>query len=73
MARISEQELLDFALSQVPETGEIDYRQLHQTIRQSDNPEAVSMLPELKRRGLITAKVAFTADGVKHTYSRKVV
>lgn len=68
--RMTEQELMDFALSQVPDTGEIPYRELHEKIRQSDNPEAVQMLPELKRRGLLKARVEVTPDGVQHAYTK---
>jgi len=66
----TEQELLDFALAQVPETGEIVYRDLWDKIRKSDYPEAASMLPELKKRGLVTAKVEHIGGVVKHTYQR---
>jgi hypothetical protein len=66
------QALYDHALSFVPETGEIAYDQLYAAVQGSSNPEAISMLPELKRRGAVTSHIE-VIDGVKsHTYSRKV-
>lgn len=70
--KLNEQQLLDFALSQVPLTGEIVYSELRDKIRASANPEAVAMLPELKRRGYVTGKVVANPDNtIRHTYARK--
>lgn len=64
------QALYDHALSFVPASGEIDYATLHANILASENPQAVNMLPELKKRGAVVARIE-VVDGVKtHTYRR---
>lgn len=68
--RLNTQELYDFALSFVPATGEISYRDLHAAIRASEHPEATAMLPELKKRKAVTARVSVENGVLSHTYSR---
>lgn len=71
-ARPDTQALYDHALSFVPTTGEIDYATLYANIQASEYPQAVSMLPELKRRGAVRSSLEVTNGVKKHTYSRRV-
>lgn len=68
--KLNLQQLMDFALEQVPVTGEINYADLHAKIRASAHPEATQALTELKKRGMLTAKLEATPTGIKHTYAR---
>lgn len=69
MARPSVQELTDLALSKVPPTGEIQYSELYEAVR-AENPDALQMLPELKKRGVLKARLEFVDGEIRHYYSR---
>ena len=69
--RVSAQELMDIALNEVPEVGEIPYQTLVDNVR-ALNPDAVQFIPKLKAEGKLKARLEWSANGgIVHVYSRK--
>ena len=68
MTRIDD--LMSSAFSAVPATGEISVPVLVQNLKSSGNGDAVPLLAELKKRGLIASKLEFNDGVMTHTYRR---
>jgi hypothetical protein len=64
-------ELKRAALNAVPVTGEIEVPTLLANLRASGNGDAIPMLQQLKREGVIKASLyANEGEPLRHTYSR---
>lgn len=68
MARIDD--LMAAAFTAIPATGEILVPTLVQNLKTAGNGDAVVMLGELKKRGLIASKLEYVDGVLKHTYRR---
>lgn len=65
------QELSDAVVNAVPTTGAIPFTELVQKLQQSGNGQAVPLISELKKRGVLRSRLVYNDDGtISHTYER---
>lgn len=68
MARVDD--LLEAATQAVPASGGISYADLVRNLQSSGQADAVPLIAEAKRRGLLKASLEFIDGEVVHTYRR---